>query len=135
MTTEAIEKVREFEKMVEHIPSIDIETTHDFHAGMYARTVLVPANSIITGVLIKCATLVIIQGDVTVFIGGESRYLTGYNIISASPNRKQVFRTYTDTYITMVFPSNATSIDEAEHEFTDEVDKLITNKDRAKCQE
>ncbi len=127
MNDEMIERARKFEASARQMPQAEIETTHMLHGGMYARTIKIPAGILLTGALIKIATILIIQGDVRVYIGEKSVNLTGYNVISASANRKQVYLTNSETFITMVFPSKYDNIKDAEKQFTDEVDLLISN--------
>lgn len=128
MTSEMIDKVRKLESYSLDMPQIDVATSHLIHAGMYARTIVIPANIMITGALIKIATIIIVQGDVIMYIGDESIELHGYNVIPAQPNRKQAFIAKTDTYLTMIFPSDAKNIYDAEDQFTDEADMLISRK-------
>lgn len=129
MTDDAIDKVRVFENCALQFPQVDIRTAHTFHAGIYARTIMIPAGTVLTGALIKIATVLIVSGDVTVYIGDETIDLYGYHVLSASAHRKQAFVAHTDTYLTMVFSTKATTVEEAEEEFTDEAHKLISRKD------
>jgi hypothetical protein len=46
-------------------------------------------------------------------------------VLPGSAGRKQLFRTHAETHMTMVLPSSAVSVDEAEHEFTDEPELLM----------
>lgn len=126
MTSDEIQGVREVEFVSMALPQIDIATTHVIHAGMYARTIFIPAGVLVTGVLIKIGTILIVCGNVLVYLGDEIIELQGYNVLPASANRKQAFATKTDTYLTMIFPSNAENVEKAEKEFTDEVDMLIS---------
>ncbi len=128
MSVEAIDKVRILELGNSQLPQIDINTSHVIHGGMYARTIMIPAGVLLTGALIKIATILITQGDVIVYIGDKAIELSGYNVLPASANRKQAFVTKTDTFLTMIFPSDANNIEAAETEFTDEVDILISRK-------
>ena len=109
-------------------PQVEIDTSHIIHGGMYARTIMIPAGVMLTGALIKIATLLIVQGDVLVYIGDKTIELTGYNVLPASANRKQAFFAKTNTFLTMIFPSQATDIESAELEFTDETNMLISRK-------
>ena len=129
MSAQAIDKVRKLEGLCLQLPQIDIETDHVIHAGMYSRTIMIPAGALLTGALIKIATTLIISGEVIVYIGDESIDLKGYNVFPAWANRKQAFLAKTDTYVTMVFPTAAKSIEEAEAEFTDDADKLMSRRD------
>lgn len=127
MDESAIEKVRALESSARTLPQAQIETYHVIHGGMYARTIKIPAGVLLTGALIKVATVLIIQGDVIVYVGDKSVHFQGYNVIPASANRKQAFLTNSETFITMVFPSQCDNITEAEKQFTDETDLLISN--------
>lgn len=128
MANSQIESVRTFEEFVLQLPQITIETSHQFHAGVYTRTILIPAGVVMTGALIKIPTTLIICGDVTVTVGDGSMRLTGYNVISASSGRKQIFYAHTDTHLSMIFATSCTTIEDAENEFTDESEKLQTRK-------
>lgn len=134
MNEMAINTVYQLEKMSAQLPQKDILTQHTFHAGMYARTILIPADTILTGALIKIATLIILSGDVLVYVGESSKpiHLTGFKVIAAQAGRKQVFLTKSDTYVTMIFPTKVDNIKDAEEEFTDEAHMLLSR--RQECQ-
>jgi hypothetical protein len=126
-----IQPVRELEKLSLQYPQADIATQHLIHAGMYARTILVKKNTVITGALIKIPTILIINGSVVVTLGDDVIELVGYHVLPASKHRKQAFLTKEDTYMTMIFTTSAKGIRDAEEEFTDEVDILISRKNGA----
>lgn len=127
MSRVAIGKVRAFEDAsLERLPQIEIATEHVIHGGMYARTIMIPKGTILTGALIKLATLLIVSGDADVYIGGEAIELRGYSVLPASAGRKQLFVTGTDTHLTMIFPTTAKTVAEAERQFTDEYEKLFS---------
>jgi hypothetical protein len=52
-------------------------------------------------------------------------------VIQASAGRKQIYVTTEPTEITMVFPSSAKTVEEAEDEFSDESANLLSR--RAEC--
>lgn len=130
MSDAAIARVGEFESYALKLPQIEIETFHTFHAGMYARTIMIPDGVVLTGALIKIATVLIVSGYVTAYMGNQKVELRGYHVLPASAHRKQAFIAHRDTYLTMLFPTNAKTIEEAENEFTNEADKLISRKDK-----
>ena len=134
MSAAAIARVRRLESLASSLPQVAIDTDHVFHAGVYARTIKVPAGVMITGVLIKIPTLLIVQGDAIVHVEGWPLELHGYNVLPASAGRKQAFVALTDTHLTMIFATEAPDIDAAEREFTDELDKLMTRREAATCQ-
>lgn len=128
MTPEAIDKVRQLEARTAELEQVEIPTDHVLHGGMYARTIMIPAGVLLTGAHIKRATMLVISGHVTVFIGAGTIEITGYQVLPASAGRKQAFLAHADTFVTMLFPSEAASIEAAEHEFTDEADRLLSRR-------
>lgn len=126
MSINAIAKVAQLEAISLTMPQVDIETRHVLHGGMYARSIMIPADTILTGALIKIPTILIISGDITVFIGDETLELHGYNVLPASAGRKQAFVAHTDTEMTMLFPCDAKTVEEAEKMFTDDADSLMS---------
>lgn len=125
MTPEQVARVREVEDyMLATQPQFALKMHHVLHAGLYARTCHLPANCVMTGALIKLATLMIIEGNALIWLGEEGREVKGYTVLTASAGRKQAFRAITDTKITMIFPTQAKTVAEAEREFTDEWERL-----------
>jgi len=126
MSSFAIDRISQLEAAALRLPQSDVPTAHLIHAGMYARTIKVSAGVILTGALIKIATIIVIHGDVIVHLGDTTLELTGYNVLPASSNRKQAFYAQSDVHMTMIFTSDARDVYAAEEEFTDEADKLIS---------
>jgi hypothetical protein len=125
---DAIEKLRRAEEIILAQPQIEISTHHVLHAGTYSRTIRIPAGVVLTSVLIKIPTVVIVNGDVTVSTGDHAMTLHGYNVLPASAGRKTAYIAHTDTDVTMLFPSKAQTVEDAEHEFTDEAHLLFSRK-------
>lgn len=129
MSVSAIDQVRRLEGLAMQLPQVAIETGHVLHAGLYARTVRVPAGVVITGALVKIATLLVIDGDVLVHVDdGPPLRLQGHHVLPARAGRKQAFFAQADTHITMIFATAATTVAEAEAEFTDEADLLVSRR-------
>ena len=124
-----VDKVRELESAALELPQAHIPTEHVFHAGMYARTIKVPAGVTLTGAQIKIPTVLIISGDTLIYgENGPTRY-TGYHVALGQCGRKQAFFALRDTWLTMLFPTDATTADEAERQFTDEFTLLFSRKE------
>lgn len=128
ISAEGIAQVRQLESALLEGPEIQIATEHLIHGGMYARTIRIPAGRVLTGALIKIATVLVVRGDVTVSTDGDSIRLTGYNVVPASAGRKQAFVTHCDTEMTMLLPTAARTVEEAEENFTDETNLLVSRK-------
>jgi hypothetical protein len=132
MTSEEINRVRQLEDEILKLPQVDIATQHILHAGMYVRTIIVPTGVVLTGSLMKIPTLLIMQGHFLLFAGDKTIELRGYNIFTGAANRKQAGVALSDTYVTMIFPTQAKTVLEAESEFTDEVHLLFSRYPDAK---
>jgi hypothetical protein len=127
MSTAAVNKVRVLENLSLTCEQTPIPTQHLIHAGVYARTITIPKGVLLTGALVKRATVLIFNGDATVATGADEPVrLTGHCVIPASAHRKQAFLAHEDTHLTMLFPTSAREIASAEAEFTDEADMLMS---------
>lgn len=130
MTPAAIDRVQQLENEILKAPQSELVTEHAFHAGLYARTIMLPAGDVMTGVTIKIPTLVIVDGDVAVNAGEHTIRLRGRHVLPAGAGRKQAFLAFEDTHITMLFATNATTVEDAENEFTDEADRLMSRRSK-----
>lgn len=129
MGESGVARVRRLESVSLLLPQVNIPTDHVFHAGMYARTIKIPAGVVLTGAEIKIPTILIISGDTLVYgENGPTRY-TGYHVALGQSGRKQAFYALQDTYLTMLFPTDVTTADAAERQFTDEYEKLFSRKE------
>lgn len=128
MTPAAIARVQALQASEAALPQVTLDTQHVLHAGLYARTVSLPAGVEMTGALIKVPTLVIVEGDVLVWLGHDSRRFVGYHVLAGSAGRKQAFYALADTMITMVFPTDAKTVEDAERQFTDEFSVLASRR-------
>tara|TARA_R110000822_G_scaffold196789_1_gene334721 strand:- start:68 stop:532 length:465 start_codon:yes stop_codon:yes gene_type:complete len=128
MASASIDKVRDLEAHLLEVPQLELETNHVIHGGMYARTICLPAGYVLTGVLVKVSTIVIVSGHVRVYLGDNTHAdINGYSVLPASAGRKQAFVAYSDTDITMMLPTKSTTISDVEAEFTDEIDSLLSH--------
>jgi hypothetical protein len=122
---EAIDKVRQLTEVLRQVPQIPFVTEHMLHAGMYTRTVRLPRNTVCAAVLIKLPTVLIIHGDCEVWSNDELIGTSGYSVLPGSAGRKIAFVTRSDVAMSMIFPTDAKTVDEAQRAFTDEHDLLV----------
>lgn len=128
MTPGQINRVEQMEEALKSVPEANVETQHMFHAGVYVRTVNMKRFTMFTGALMRIPTVLIISGDVSMYIGDGVVRKTGYHVLMGETGRKQAFFCHEDTSITMVFASNAKTVEEAEEQFTDEWCKLVSRR-------
>ncbi len=124
-----IEKIRLIEaKMRPHEHTLRVRTEHVIHGGMYVRTIKVAPRMAFTSVLVKIPTILVVNGKCCIFAGDGWYQIDGYQVIPASAGRKQIYVTLGPTEITMTFPTDAKTVEEAEAQFTDEAESLITRR-------
>ena len=126
MTPAQVGEVRRLEAAVRELPQAQIDTYHVIHAGLYARTIRIPAGVVLTGAEITRATLLIFSGHAVVTMGDSVRELDGYHVLPAEAGRKQAFLALADTDLTMLFATDARDIATAEGQFTSEPERLMS---------
>jgi hypothetical protein len=122
----AIDTVRKLEEFSLKNAQTKMLTRHVFHAGIYSRTITIPAGVWLTGAYIIVPTLLIVSGHALVFCGETWIEIDGYRVVPASAGRKQAFVAIADTDLTMNFATSATTVEEAENEFTNEAERLMS---------
>lgn len=123
-----LEYLAEVQERMLQLPQAEVPTEHVLHGGMYVRTVRLAQDTVITGALIKLATILIVNGHAMVFVGEGWTEINGFNVIPASAGRKQLFVALGPVEITMIFPTQAKTVTEAEEEFTDEAAMLLSRR-------
>lgn len=126
MGSEALRKVAALQGAIAELDQVMLPTEHLIHAGMYARTIRMAPGVVLAGAMLKVATVVIVNGPCTVFLGEEARELDGFNVLAGAAGRKQAFVSHGEVCITAIFPTSAQTVAEAEVEATDEYDALQT---------
>ena len=120
-----ISMANKIEELILKHEQVNAVVYHTVHSGVYTRSLRVNKGTVIAGALIKIPTTVIVSGKCNVLVGDETYAIDGYEVITASANRKQVFVAIEDTVITMIFKTEHKDIESIEKQFTDEYDKLM----------
>ena len=137
MSREDIQKIRSIrEALKEELVAnpdaeVEIPCEQHLHAGFYSRTIFIPKDTVAVGVTILKDTQLVISGHVLMNDGTHVVEIDGYRVLECKAGRAQIARTFEDTYMTMSFATDAKTVREAEDEFTDEPEQLLT---RTKCQ-
>lgn len=113
-------------------PQAEIATEHLFHGGMYARTIRLEPETLMNGSLIRRATVLIVHGACAVIAGDRLVELEGYNVIPGCAGRKQTFVTRGPVEMTMIFPTQVATVEEAEDEVFAEAEELMSRKDSSR---
>jgi hypothetical protein len=130
MGEHALALVRELQAQLEKLPQVPVRMHHVLHGGMYARTCYIPAGCTLACCLIKVPSIVILCGSASIYVGTDQPLvLEGHNVMPASAGRKQAFQSLTDFALTMVYVTNAKTVEQAENEMTDEPHMLASRRD------
>jgi hypothetical protein len=81
---------------------IELQTWHHFADGLVARTIMIPAGTLLTGAAHKAEHLNIAVGDITVWTEAGMRRLTGHHVLPSLPGAKRVGYAHADTWWTTV---------------------------------
>jgi hypothetical protein len=123
-----LEKINRIQERIKSLmPEASVPTKHWIHGGMYARTVTMSKDMVITGALIKKPTMICIIGAALVVVGDEFVEVQDC-IVPASAGRKQLFIALGPVELTMIFATSAKTVEEAENEFTDEAELLLSRR-------
>lgn len=126
-TPQGVALVQRIDEKVKAAPQVPIATHHVLHAGVYTRTIRIPAGTVLVGALIKIPTTLVVCGRASVLLGdGQEALVDGYQVLAASAGRKQAYIAHADTHVSMSFRTQARTVEEAEREFTDEADSLMS---------
>ncbi len=123
-----LDKIQIVHELLLKVADVEIATEHVLHGGMYARTIRLDAGVVMVGSLIKRATILLIHGATSI-IGDERMDLEGYNVLPGCAGRKQLFVTRGPVEMTMIFPTQARTVEEAEAEVFAEADILMSRHD------
>lgn len=110
------------------LPQVDLSTTMLAHGGMCARTILIPAGTLLTGALTNLPNLCVMVGDITVTTDEGPKRLTGFHVLPAAPGAKRAGIAHADTYWTTVWRTELTDPQAIEDEMTDETGLLQTRR-------
>lgn len=102
-------RIRALEDTMLQLPQQAIEIRHQFVGGMYARSMLAPAGSIIVGEIYKKAHYVVLAlGEVSVVTETEGeRFFRAPAMWAAPAGDKRVIRVLADTLWTTVIATDA----------------------------
>lgn len=114
---------------------VELGTWHHFAAGLVARTIMIPAGTLLTGAVHKAEHLNICFGDIDVWTEAGMRRLTGYHVIPSLSGAKRVGRTHVDTWWTTVHlnPGNSRDVAALEDALVEDSRNLQTRRLALRC--
>lgn len=123
-----IDAVRRLESELLALPQVDLSTESLVHGGMCARTVLIPAGTVLTGAMTNMDNVCVVCGDIEVTTDAGVERITGYRVLPAKSGAKRAGVAFYDTWWTTIWPTELTDIDAIEDEATGESHLLQTRR-------
>lgn len=123
-TRDARAKAFALEAAMRQGDTIEIEIDHYFCDGIYARTMYMPAGSVIVGKIHKYPQLnILAKGDVTVATeNGPIRIEAGWHKV-CPPGAKRSFYAHEDSVWTVILQTRLTDVEQIEKEYTAETEQ------------
>lgn len=77
--------------------SVDLGTAHHHASGMYGRSVVIPAGTMLVGLAHKAGHINVCVGDITVWTEHGRKRLTGAHVMASEPGVVRVGFAHADT--------------------------------------
>lgn len=120
--------VAALEREVLALPQVEIKTDSVLSGCVNARTIFVPAGTVITGLTHNKDAINICSGDITVTTDEGPVRFTGYHVIPSKAGTKRAGFAHADTYWTTAWHTALIEREEIEDEMTSESANLQTRK-------
>jgi len=118
------DKVFLFESWMKQQPQLDLKVNHYFSHGVYARELLIPANTILTGEIHKFTNLnILIKGKIKVSIGDEIEIIEAPFIVVSPAGTKRIAHTITDCIWMTIHGTHETDVDKIKEIFIADSEK------------
>lgn len=112
--TEYRDRLLTVERAICAQPQVEIPVKHYFVNGMYAREIVIPKGTVLTGAIHLTEHLCVMNGDLTVSSEKGTRRLTGYHMFTSYPGEKRIGYAHEDTIFTTLHATPITTVKEVE---------------------
>lgn len=105
-------------------PQVDLRTEHVLSGGVYARTIHIPAGTVLTGATHKKDHVNVVCGDISVTTDDGVKRITGYHVLPSKAGIKRAGIAHADTIWTTLCKTDLTDIKAIEDDLVEESDRL-----------
>jgi hypothetical protein len=121
-----IDQVNRLEAEIARLPQKECPVWHHFAPGVYARKMLVPKGTVLTGAVHKTEHLCIVSGLIDVTTDeGVRRICDLQAVFSSKPGTKRAGYALEDTYWTTVHATDETDLDKLVIELTESTNQQL----------
>ena len=118
------DKILKWEDFARLQPQLELEVNHYFSHGVYARELLIPADTILTGEIHKFENLnVLVKGKIKVSIGDKIEIIEAPFIVVSPPGTKRIAHTITDCIWITIHGTHEKNIDKIKNLFIADSEK------------
>ncbi len=111
------EQIIKLETALAKMPQLEIKTNHYHVNGLYAREILIPAGTILTGKVHKAEHLNIVsQGEIVVWTEGGMKRIKAPFVLPSYPGAKRVGLAIVDTVWVTIHATDKVDLAELEEE-------------------
>lgn len=120
------DSVLALEKQILTLPQVDLNTQHSLAGGVYARTVYIPAGTVVTGATHKKDHISVVIGDITITTDEGPVRITGHHVLPTKAGSKRAVVAHADTVWTTLVRTDLSDIEAIEDELVVESSRLQT---------
>lgn len=122
------DRVNALADFFESVGEVPLPVEQHLHAGVYTRTGCQKAGVVCATALVKVPTQLIVCGHARIYCENDVFEVKGYKVLEGLPGRQMVVYTLEDTWATVLFATDAKTVEEAEIEAVgEEVAVRLTN--------
>lgn len=119
-------EIERLEREVARLPQVDLMTEHVLSGGVYARTIYIPAGTVLTGAVHKKDHVNVVIGDITAWTEEGMKRFTGHHVLKSRAGTKRAGYAHATTIWTTFSHTDQTDIEAIEQELVEEPEKLQT---------
>jgi hypothetical protein len=118
------DKIIKWENFARLQPQLELEVNHYFSHGVYARELLIPADTILTGEIHKFSNLnILIKGSIQVSIGDKIETIHAPFVVVSPPGTKRIAHTITDCVWMTIHGTHERNVDKIKEMFIADSEK------------
>lgn len=114
----ALSKIFELEEQLKKYEQVDLDVHHHFGGGVYARELLIPKDTVLTGKMHTHEHLnIMLSGDITVSTDTGTKRINKPCVIVSKPGTKRAGYTHEDTVWITIHATEETNLETIEKIF------------------
>lgn len=131
----SLDAVRKLEAHMRELPQVDVQTLMTVFGQVCARSIFIPAGTLLTGAETARDNVCVVLGDITVTTDEGPKRLSGFNVLTAKAGQKRAGIAHADTWWVTVHHTTHETPSDIEREMTPEPEALQKSSQRLAAKE